>query len=204
MLRPRSPWKSAAQKLRYCFQIGHVEPERLRVVAGQRLGRGRLRLHAREQSLDGISGHEARDRPVDRHRHPERDEVDEDLPCEVARHRSSSSRSRLQGQHPSRIGPGGVLVRHWCGSAPTLPVDLQMREHVDARHLPVVPPRGRRVLAALGRRPVGPVLRVEHRPHAVVPERNRGQILQERRLQLRHHGLVGLGVGRRCPVELLA
>ena len=26
MLRPRSPWKSAAQKFRYCFQIGTSNP----------------------------------------------------------------------------------------------------------------------------------------------------------------------------------
>ena len=26
MLRPRSPWKSAAQKLRYCFQSGTSKP----------------------------------------------------------------------------------------------------------------------------------------------------------------------------------
>ena len=95
------------------------------------------------------------------------------------------------------------MTDHWSCARPSCLGRLQMREHVDARHLPVVVPGRGRVLPARCRRPVRPVLRVEHRPHPVVPEGNRGQVLQEHRLQLRHHGLVGLRVARRCLVQLL-
>ncbi len=68
-----------------------VEAERLRVVAGQDRLRARLGLHPREELLDRVARHEARDRPVDRHRDPEGDEVDADLPCQVSGHRVSSA-----------------------------------------------------------------------------------------------------------------
>jgi hypothetical protein len=56
-----------------------VESERLRVVALERLLGARLRLHPREQALDRVARHEPGDRPVDRHRNDEGDEVDEAL-----------------------------------------------------------------------------------------------------------------------------
>src|SRR5262249_44515770 len=93
----------------------HVEAERVRVVAGQRLLRRRLRLHPTEQLLDRVARHQPRDRPVDRHRDDERDEVDDELAGEVTDHECSRSMVSSHGTAEKSNTPPGEEREGCCG-----------------------------------------------------------------------------------------
>src|SRR6188472_2779338 len=76
---------------------------------------------------------------------------------------------------------GGLLMRRRCLA---LRLRLHAGEHVDSRHLQVVAPKRRKRLVSGRGREVRPVVRVVLGPEAVVPERDRRQILEEDLLDL--------------------
>ena len=142
-----------------------VEPERLGEVAVQLLRGRRVGLQARDQAVDRVARHQPRDRPVDRHRHEEREEVD-------ARSCGRGSASRVSGVCASLVECRAGRRRRRPlplprkGSGPTASglreIDvlllLQLRERVDARHVEVAVPHRGRVLQprARGAREVRP------------------------------------------------
>ena len=98
----------------------------------------------------GSPGMKPRDRPVDRHRDEEGQEVDDELAREVSDHATSSGvrTARSNARHPSRDGAGRGVARSSACAPPLRARGPEAGEHVDARHLPVVPPGGGRELAA--------------------------------------------------------
>ena len=92
-----------------------VEAEGLGEVAVQLLRCGRVGLDPADQPVDRVARHQARDRPVDRHRHEEGEQVEQRFPGEVSGHESSGVPVVVSRHSPERAVPPAGEHRpfHW-------------------------------------------------------------------------------------------
>ena len=115
MLVPRSPCNKRHPEVVVLLPQRQIEIEGPHVVVID-VGRDLriLDLQPPHQRQHRIPRHQMRDRPVDRHRHHERQRVDEQLPQEVTSHRVSSLTPPVSSHRPSPhlLPRGGAVVDH--------------------------------------------------------------------------------------------